>query len=140
MSLIPRHSFFDFDNFYDNFFAPHVHNPSDSVFMPRVDIVEKDNHYEIKADLPGVKKEDIHIQLHNGVLSLDAKMESENSEEQDGKVIRRERRAGSFTRTFSLGAAVQESDISASLVDGVLIIKAPKFTESSSEQRKIEIN
>lgn len=91
MTLIPRGSFFDIDRFVDDFWAPSnraQNNTGNTFFAPHVDIVERDNHYEITAEMPGMKKEDIHITLENGVLRLEAETSQEDKEEKDGKVIR----------------------------------------------------
>ncbi|WP_317933413.1 Hsp20/alpha crystallin family protein [Halioxenophilus sp. WMMB6] len=137
MSLVPRNSLWDIDNFFDSFFAPG--EGAAGVFAPRVDIKDKKDHYEIRADLPGVKKEDIHVTVHNGLLTLDAKMESDEKQEEGDKIIRRERRFGSYQRSFNLGPGVQESDISAQFENGVLTLQAPKAQELPPTQKKIEI-
>ena len=98
---------------------------------------EKDGHYEISAELPGVKKEDIHVTINNGVLTLEAETSQDESEEKEGRVIRRERRYGKFLRNFNLGDGVEQSDISANFSDGVLTLTAPKLQEKVPAQRKI---
>ena len=142
MSLIPRGSFFDTDRFFNDFWAPvsKEGEPAASFFAPRVDIKEKGDHYEITAELPGVKKEDIHITLQDGVLTLQAETHQEDREEKEGKIIRQERRYGKFMRSFNLGGDVHEDDISASFSDGVLCLKAPKLKEEVPTQRRIEIS
>lgn len=138
MSLIPRQSLFDMDSFFDNFFAPR-NTGSESFFAPRVDLHEKDDHYEISAELPGVKKEDVHLTLNQGILTIEAEAKQENKEEKGGKVIRQERRYGKYARSFDLGSNVQESDISASFDDGVLKISAPKKPAVAQTSQRIEI-
>ena len=141
MSLIPRGSFLDADRFLNDFWAP-VSRESESAgsfFAPRVDISETDNHYEISAELPGIKKEDIHVTLADGVLTLEAETSQEEKEEKEGRIIRQERRYGKYLRSFNLGGDVQESDISASFKDGVLVLKAPKLKEVEPKQRRISI-
>ena len=140
MPLIPRNSLFDQDNLFNDFWAPATSDKEGkSLFAPRVDIRDKDDHYEITAELPGVKKEDIHITLNDGVLTIEAETRSETSEEKEGKVIRQERRYGKFMRSFNLGDNVEESDVSASFTDGVLTLKAPRATEKPPARRRIEI-
>jgi HSP20 family protein len=81
MPLVPRNSLFDHDNFLNDFWAPATSDrEGKSLFAPRVDIRERDDHYEITAELPGVKKEDIHVTLHDGVLTLEAETKEESSE------------------------------------------------------------
>ena len=141
MSLIPRGSFFDSDRFLNDFFAPlqREGEPAGAFFAPRVDIKDKDDHYEITAELPGVKKEDIHIRLNEGVLTLEAEARQESKEEDSGKVLRQERRYGKLLRSFNLGGDVHEEDISASFEDGVLALRAPKLKELPPRERRIEI-
>ena len=70
MSLIPRNQF-NFDSLFDNFFAPSAWRSQDSdFFSPKVEIKDNKDHYLISAELPGVKKEDIHNSLDRGVLTL----------------------------------------------------------------------
>ena len=142
MSLIPRNSLFDFDNILDHFFAPSVSSSKDNktFFSPRIDIKENDGHYEVTAELPGVKKEDIHITLDNGVLSIEAESKQEEKEEKKGKVIRQERRYGKFMRSFTVGNAVKEADINASFENGILTLKAPKVPEDTPSVKRIDIS
>ena len=146
MSLIPRSSLLnssllDFDNFFDSFFAPSTRSEgSNGFFAPRIDLKESDTHYQVSAELPGVKKEDIHITLDNGVLSLEAEVKDESSEEKDGKVIRQERRYGKFMRSFNVGSGVKEEDIEASFEDGVLKLSAPKVQSEEAPSRRIKIS
>ncbi len=141
MSLIPRNSLFDLDNIFDHFFTPSVSSTkSDNAFFsPRIDIKDNDDHYQVTAELPGVKKEDIHVTLENGVLSIEAESKQEDKEEKDGKIIRQERRYGKFMRSFTVGSSVQESDINASFEDGILTLTAPKTAEESPGVKRISI-
>jgi HSP20 family protein len=141
MSLIPRTSLFDSDRFLSDFWAPATSDgEGKSFFAPRVDIKDKDDHYEITAELPGVSKDDIHVTLHDGVLTLEAETQQEDKEEREGKVIRQERRYGKYMRSFNLGGDVHEEDIKAAFTDGVLTLKAPKLKEKPPTQRRIDIS
>lgn len=134
MSLVSKDSLFDLDNLFHHFWSPAVsRDMTADFFSPRVDIKEKKGSYEITADLPGVDKDDVSVTLDNGVLTIEASTEEEKTEEQDGKVLRKERRSGKFMRSFNLGAEVKESDISASFRNGVLKLTMPK-TEPQKEQ------
>lgn len=140
MSLIPR-NFPDLDSLFDNFFAPTAwKSEQNQFFAPKVDIKDNKDHYLISAEMPGVKKEDIHISLQQGVLTLEAEVKQEDKEEKDGKIIRQERRYGRIQRSFTVGNTVHESDISASFTDGILSIKAPKKAEPEQQSRKIQIS
>lgn len=145
MSLIPRSSLLnksllDFDNFFEPFFAPSPGDSKNGFFTPRIDVKETDTEYQISAELPGVKKEDIHVTLENGVLAIEAESRNESKEEKDGKVIRQERRYGKFMRSFNVGAGVKESDISASFEDGLLKLKTPKAANQTEASKRIKIS
>jgi len=138
MSLIPRENWFDLDNFFGNFLTDKEGSTGEQFFAPKVDITDKNDFYEIVAELPGVKKEDVHVHLHDGVLTIDAKT-SQESKSEDDKVIRRERRTGYFSRSFTVGKSISENDIHAKFEDGLLVLKAPKLAEHATDKRKVEI-
>jgi HSP20 family protein len=139
MSLIPRSNLFDVDRFFNDSWPTAPRSDTSTFFAPRVDIREADGHYEITAELPGVNKDDIHVHVKDGILTLEAESSDESKEEDNGKVIRRERRYGKFMRSFNLGADVQESDIKAEFKDGVLTLEAPKLEEKAPERRRIQV-
>ena len=142
MTLIPRGNFFDVDRFFNDQWVPLAREgePTDAFFAPRVDIKDKEDHFEITAELPGVDKDDIQLTLVDGVLTLEAEVRQEDKEEKDGKVIRQERRYGKIMRSFNLGGEVHEEDITANFNDGLLVLKAPKHEEPEHKQRRISIN
>lgn len=140
MSLIPRSNLFDIDRFFNDSWPQLSDSDTSTFFAPRVDIREADGHYEITAELPGVNKDDIHVHVRDGILTLEAETTQESKQEEKGKVIRQERRYGKFMRSFNLGADVQESDIKASFKDGVLTLEAPKIVEREPERRRIEVD
>ncbi len=142
MSLMPRGSLFDSDRFFNDFFTPVTRESATNAafFAPRVDVKDREDHYEISAELPGVKKEDIQVRLADGVLTLEAESRAQVQEEEGGKLLRQERRYGKFMRSFNLGTDVAEADISASYVDGVLTVLAPKVKEVVPQERRIEIH
>ena len=141
MSLLPRDSLFDLDNLFNHFWSPVVSKEmSADFFSPRVDIKEKKKKYEITADLPGVDKDDLSVTLEDGVLTIEASTNEEKTEEEDGKVIRKERRSGKFMRSFNLGLDVKEADVSARFKDGVLTLTVPKAEASVSKPKKINVS
>lgn len=140
MSLVPRSSLFDIDRFFGDQWPRVADREMGDFFAPRVDIREADGHYEITAELPGVAKEDIHVHVNDGILTLEAEARQEDKEEKDGKIIRQERRYGKFRRSFNLGGDVHEEDIKASFKDGVLRLEAPKLVEKPPVRRRIEID
>ena len=139
MNLVPRRSLFDLDDLFDAW-SPFRGDANRAGWAPRVDIKDKQDCYEITAELPGVKKEDLHVTLRNGVLTIEAETRQEDKEEKDGKLIRQERRYGKLSRSFAVGAEVRESDISASFKDGVLTLTAPKVEAKAPQARRIEVS
>lgn len=108
--------------------------------LPAVDIKETETEYQVVADLPGVSKEDLELSVKDNILSIGASAEknSEETDENEGRVIRRERFRGRFARTFKLGDAVDSENIQANYKDGVLSVIVPK--KESTLSRKIEIS
>ena len=96
----------------------------EGIWTPAVDIEEKDGKYILKAELPGMKKEDIHIELKDGYMTLRAERHFEH-EDKEKSYHRVERSYGSFERTFSLPEGVKEEDIHAQYRDGVLELTMP---------------
>lgn len=120
------------DFFRDDFFP--LRNLRYDTF--KVDIREEDNAYLIDADMPGVKKEDIHLDYHDGYLNISINRE-ESKEEENKSYIHKERRSCSMHRTLNLGELDMDR-IEATLKDGILSIKAPKAQQIESKKR-IEI-
>lgn len=98
-------------------------------WQPSSDIVETDKEYVVRAELPGVKKEDIRLTIEGGTLSLCGERKIEK-ESKDAKVHRMESFHGTFTRSFSLPANVDEKLIKADCKDGVLTVHLPKTAET----------
>ena len=91
---------------------------------PRIDVVKKEGEIVLRADLPGVKPEEITVEVEDGVLTVSGEHE-EKSEEKQERYLRRERRYGSFSRSMALPEGVNADDIEANTVDGVLELKIP---------------
>ena len=101
------------------------------------DVKETNYGYEIDMNLPGVKKEDVHAELKDGYLTVQATTNSSNNLQDDnGHYIRRERYTGSCNRSFFVGEQVTQEDIKAKFEDGVLRIAVPK----KKAQSRIEDN
>ena len=140
MNLTPRDNWLDLDSIFDNFFSPAKHSQINNGFWsPHVDVTERGDHFELIAELPGVQKEDIHVTVDQGRLTIEATNNSEDTEEKDGKVVRRERRSGKFIRSFTLGTDIHEEDINAKLSDGLLTLEIPKRKAPEPGKKKIQI-
>ncbi|WP_059413157.1 Hsp20/alpha crystallin family protein [Cupriavidus basilensis] len=108
--------------------------PEAGGFAFKVDVTESDKAYNLVAEIPGAKKEDIDVSVDRGTVMISAKVER-SSEQKDGeRVIRRERYSGAMQRAFTLDSAIDESKVDASYEDGVLRVVLPK-KEASPQQR-----
>ena len=93
----------------------------------KTDVHEHEDHYEVDIDLPGFKKDDVTLELENGYLTVTAAKGVDKDETtKKGKLIRQERYAGALQRSFYVGEALTQEDISAKLEHGVLSINVPK--------------
>lgn len=128
--------FDDIDTWFDTGFSPDF---TERMWRPAIDIEEKDGKYLVKADLPGMKKGDIHVELKDGYLTLRGERKSEHEENNDN-YHRIERTYGTFERTFRVPEGVTEKDIHAKYKDGVLelTVPAPKAEEPKTTEVKIE--
>lgn len=96
---------------------------------PRVDVVETKESYELTAELPGFKKDDVTVQVQDGVLQLTAGVETKEAKDEVQWLLR-ERRAQTFQRSFRLPRDVDGETISAEFRDGLLVLTLPKKEES----------
>lgn len=103
----------------------------------RVDVSESDDCYKVHADIPGVKKEDISVDIDGNVVSISAEVHR-SSEKKDGeRVLRSERYTGKASRSFSLGNEISESGAKAEYQDGVLHLTLPKVRGGRAKQLKV---
>jgi HSP20 family protein len=136
-------------------FEPSLNDPFESVFRRfmsplrleknldemdiRVDVVEKDNVFKVRADLPGVKKEDINVRIDGNLVQIDAETKGEKELKEDGgKVLRSERYYGAVSRAFTLTQDVDEAKAVAKFEDGVLTLELPKKATSASKRLEIK--
>jgi len=104
-----------------------------------MDVAETDSAVEVRLDLPGVKPDDIDIQVDGGVLTIRGERNEEASEEDKRRNYHRvERRYGSFARTLTLPCGVQEDEAAAEYKDGVLTVVLPKAAESQTKKIKVK--
>ena len=103
------------------------------------DIIEKENGYELQIDLPGVKKEDIKIEMNKNLINISVSI-SKSSDEENKKYIRKERFTGEIKRSFNIGEDIDEDNINASFENGILYLNLPKKEENHSNKKFIEIN
>lgn len=103
----------------------------------KVDLKETEDNYLVEADLPGVKKENINIEFHNGSLTISAKRD-ETIEDKKENYVRRERHHGEFKRSLYI-KNVDENKINASFNDGVLKVTLPKLEKGTDSRKRINI-
>ena len=128
----------NFESALRRFFAPGALETETPALKMRIDVAEKDNAYEVKADIPGVKKEDINIRIDGNLVQIDAEVKREKETKGNGeKVLRSERYYGSISRTFSLADDVDESKAEAKYADGVLTLQLPK--KATAAARKVTV-
>lgn len=136
-----------FDDFYDDFFdfptfddkmmqkAQRKLYGHHAANMMRTDVQEHDDHYEVDIDLPGFKKDEISLELKDGYLMVSAAkgLDKDEQDKKTGKFIRRERYAGSMSRSFYIGEEVKQEDIHAKYEGGVLKLSFPKVEKKKPQ-------
>lgn len=127
-----RRSMMDPFNFFSDFFGT-----NNAPMELRTDITDKGDSFVLEADLPGFKKDDIKIDLENDRLTIKAERHSEHEDNKNG-CIRRERRFGSFERSFDV-SGIDTAGIKANYIDGVLTLTLPKRPELVPDNRSIVI-
>jgi HSP20 family protein len=124
---------------FRRFLAPVAFDVDTPDLQMRLDVSEKENAYEVKADLPGVKKEDINIRIDGNVVQIDAEMKLDKETRGNGnKVLRSERYRGSISRSFSLAQDVDEAKSQARYADGVLTLELPKKASGTAKKLQIQ--
>ena len=104
----------------------------------RVDVKENPDNYEVHAELPGMKKEDIHVHIDGPVVSISAERKQEKEEKEGERVLRSERYYGKVSRSFQLGQDIDEGKASAKFTDGVLTLTLPKKAEAQAKRLSID--
>jgi len=136
MSLVlrnwePFNLFKEFDNVLRN-------RVQDGIWSPKVNIVENEKGYTISAELPGVSKDDIDIDLKDNTLSIKGEKKVESKDEKEN-YIRVESSYGKFERSFNVSDDIDRNSVNASFKDGVLTLVLNKKEESKPKQIKVEV-
>ena len=106
--------------------------------LPNVDIIDQDKEIQVIADLPGLREEDISIEVNNGILTLRGEKKEEKEEKRSNYYLS-ERFSSSFNRSFRLPTTINENKVEATLKDGILKVILPKSDEADKHRKKIEI-
>jgi HSP20 family protein len=133
--------FGDFDEFVNQVFrSPAQRNgDGDRSITPAIDVSETDHAYVVRAELPGVKKDDLDVTINDGVLTINAETRYEHTDKEKGRVIRQERRYGKYVRSMRLGGEVDEAKVSADYSDGILTLTLPKSEEVKPKKIDVKI-
>ena len=105
--------------------------------MMKTDVRETDEGYEVDVDLPGFSKDEIHLELNSGYLTISTEKSLEKRDEgRNGKLLRQERYSGVMQRSFFVGNAIREEDVKASYENGVLHLMIPKKDAARVPERR----
>lgn len=128
----------NFETMMRRFFSPAPFDGETSPPKMRIEVTENDSTYNVKADLPGVNKEDISVRIDGNVVRIDATTKSEKETRGDGdKVLRSERYYGSISRSFSVAQDIESGKVVAKYNDGVLSLELPKKVQADA--RRIQV-
>ena len=135
MMLMPK--IFDDDFFRDDFFDRKDRNFN----LMKTDIREDEKSYLLEIDLPGYSKDDIKIDITDGYLTINAKVEKEDKED-NKNYVRRERFTGEVSRSFYVGEDIKEDEVKASFKNGILTLEVPKLSleDKKKDKKYIEIS
>lgn len=131
-------SFGDLDDLFKGFFVRPMAFEGQTQMQIKVDVKEDDKSYTIHADIPGVKKEDIHVTIDGNQVAISAEVKKQKEEKDGEKVLRSERYYGKVARSFTMGHDVDEGQAEAKYADGVLELSLPKKVASSSKKLTIK--
>jgi len=120
----------DMNRLFNTFFDTPTGNGGARRWVPAMDLVETDDHFVLKADLPGLSDEDVHIDVEGDVLTVSGERKSEHEDKREG-YVRVERSFGAFSRSLTLPEGVDADAVTARFDHGVLEVRIPK-----PEQRK----
>ena len=136
MANITRYNPFEdfFQDFGKGFWLKPLPFPAETELKMKIDVKEDDKSFTVKADIPGVKKEDIQIDIEDDRISLRAEVKREKEEKKDEKVVYSERSYGMVSRSFTLPVDVDAKAAEAEYKDGVLNLTLPKKGNGSAKR------
>lgn len=130
--------FSDIDDMLKGFFVRPALFEGQPQMQIKLDLKENDNAYTVHADIPGVKKEDIHVSIDGNQISISAETKMEKDVKEGEKVLRSERYSGKVARSFTLAHDVDEANAQAKYSDGVLELTLPKKVTNSAKELAIQ--
>lgn len=130
--------FGELDDLFKGFFVRPVAFEGQPQMQFKMDLKEDDNAYTVHADIPGVKKEDIHVSIEGNQVSISAESKTEKEEKKGEKVLRSERYYGKVARSFTLAHEVDDAKAQAKYSDGVLELTLPKKATTAAKKLAIQ--
>lgn len=128
-----------FESMFKRFMTPARVDVGGGSLDMRVDVTEKDGTYTVRAELPGVKKDDINVRIDGNIVQIDAEVKHEkDTKDSGGKVLRSERYYGAVSRTFTVAQDVDDTKATAKYQDGVLTLELPKKATSTSKRLTVQ--
>jgi HSP20 family protein len=131
------HAGMPLDDLFAGFFRPIAENNRDALEPIRIEVTEDANAYRVAAQIPGVKKEDIHVSVDDNEVTLSAEIKRETSAKDGEKLLHSERYYGKTTRSFALAESIDEGNVTAKYNDGILNLVLPKKAPVTA--KRIEI-
>ena len=143
MANITRYDPFDLafeplDDIFRGFFRPMRIEGLSQAMQIKLDVKENEKDYTVHAEIPGVKKEDIHVTIEGNQVSISAEVKKEKEEKEGAKVIRSERYFGKVFRSFNLGHDIDDAAAKAKYADGVLELTLPKKAGAAAKKLSIQ--
>lgn len=126
------------DDLFRGFFMQPVRVEGQPEMRIKMDVSEDDKAYKVHAEIPGVKKEDIHVNIDGNQVSISAEVKNEKEVKEGEKLLRSERYYGSVSRVFSVSQDVDEGAAQAKYSDGILELTLPKKKAASSRKLVIQ--
>lgn len=129
---------FMLDDAFRTFMRPFRWETEAETPQMKMDVTERDGGFLVKAEIPGVRKEDIHVEVEGAKVMITAEVKKDIEEKKEGRMLRSERSYGYTSRVFTLGCEVDRAKAEAKYVDGVLMLTLPKLVSAHVEPLKIE--
>ena len=121
------------------FFIKPLHgDPVPSASQIKIDVSENDQAFSVRAEIPGVNKQDIHVSVDGSIVTLSAEIRQHDAEREGEKLLRSERYYGSVSRSFQLPAEVDEAQSKARYENGILLLSLPKKVSNSPQRLTVE--
>lgn len=127
-----------FDDTFRALMRPWRFDAPDIAPRIKIDVSETDGQYAVKAEIPGVRKEDIDVRVDGNLVTISAEVKTEKEEKKGSRVLRQERQQGYTSRSFTLACPVDDTRAEANYQNGVLELKLPKKAATSSKRLSIQ--